>query len=60
MIVHTSIDDDGSVTVSIDSDGDQGDGYSPDVLADLCSRAGNQALSLWWSARMVAHSDTAE
>ena len=54
MIVQTSIDAEGGVTVSVDSDGDQGDAYSTEVLDDMISRAGKQAIVLWLSTREPA------
>lgn len=49
MIVQASIDEAGGIQVSIDSDGDQGDGYAPEVLSDLLTRAGEQAIALWYA-----------
>lgn len=47
MIAHVSIDVDGGVTVSCDSDGDQGDAYSSEVLGDIVSRAARTAVTAW-------------
>ena len=51
MIVSAMIDESGAVQVSLDSDGDQGEGYSTEVMDDLVTRAGRHALSLWLAAR---------
>lgn len=51
MIVCTTIDEDGCVTVSIDTDGDQGDGYSTDLTDDIVTRAGRECLRLWLGTR---------
>ena len=53
MICTVTIDQDGTVSVSVDSDGDQGDHYSTDVTDDALSRAATEALSLWLGTRGV-------
>lgn len=51
MIVQTTIDEAGAVAVSIDSDGDQGDCWSTEILDDLLSRAASRAISVWLLTR---------
>lgn len=58
MIASVSIDAEGNVHVSVDSDGDQGDHYSTDVVDDALSRAATEALSVWLGTR--DHITTAE
>ena len=57
MIVQASIDEAGGVAVSIDSDGDQGDCYSSEILDDLLKRAGRKAVSLWRATHPAEKSD---
>ena len=51
MIVQASIDETGSVAVHIDSDGDQGDAWSTEVLDDMLNRASQRAIALWLAAK---------
>ena len=57
MIVSTTIDENGSVTVTCDSDGDQGDGYATDVLEDLAARSTSQAITAWFALHTEADVD---
>lgn len=59
MIAHVSVDADGAVTVSIDSDGDQGDAYSVEVLRDVAARAAETAVDAWSQIRTL-RTETAE
>lgn len=54
MIVNVTIDE---IAVSIDSDGDQGEGYAPDVMTDILSRAAREALALWMAANKWAEAN---
>lgn len=47
MIVSVSIEEDGAIHVHLDSDGDQGDAYAPEVLDDMLSRASRTAVDTW-------------
>jgi hypothetical protein len=49
MITSVSIDTDGNVTVTCDTDGDQGDGYSTDVMKDCADTASREALAVWFT-----------
>lgn len=53
MLAHVSVDPDGAVTVSIDSDGDQGDAYSSEVLEDVAVRAAKTAVDAWQQVRAL-------
>lgn len=47
MIVSASIEEDGAILVTVDSDGDQGHTYSTDVLDDMAQRAARTAVRMW-------------
>ena len=59
MIVSTTIDDSG-VTVTVDSDGDQGDVYAPEVLDDMLTRASRNAMTLWFARQGSSDDEDAE
>lgn len=52
MIVSLLVDEEGAVQVTVDSDGDQGDHYSPDVLDDLLARACQSVVTVWIATRL--------
>lgn len=57
MIVSSCIED---ITVTVDSDGDQGTGYAPAVMDDMLTRASREVLRLWLATRQAALEDAEE
>ena len=57
MIVQTSIDESGAVSVAVDSDGDV-DGYSTDIIDDLANRSTTAALTVWRSIHEASDEHT--
>ena len=58
VIVRTTIDEDGAVSVVLDSDGDQGDGYSTEVIDDMLQRASATAVKIWAGLHIYEADDT--